>query len=500
MDYILKLININKSFFTVSVLEDVHLNLEKGSILGLVGENGAGKSTLMNILGGVLDSDSGEMYFEGKKYKPHNPIDALNKGIAFIHQEISLFSNLTIKENIFIESMPKRRIIKTIDYKHMKNVANQALKRLGVSINPDWIVSELTIGQRQIVQIAKALIKNTKIIIFDEPTTSLSNTEKEKLFKIIRDLSNDGVSIIYISHILDDVFNLCDEIVVLRNGRIMGQDETTNLTKEKVVKMMVGLELSNLFPYIEKNPSETVYRVEKLYYKNKFRNISFKLRKGEIVGLFGLMGAGRSELANALFGIIKIDSGKICIEDKEITRPRPAFCIKKGIAFITENRREEGLMMRKSVKDNLIMVCLPELKGKLGKLNWKKENNKSDRIIGELGIKTYDKIEQMVEELSGGNQQKVVIGKWLLMNPKILLLDEPTKGVDVGSKYEIYNYINKIALAGAAVLIISSEMEELIGICDKIIVMSKGEIAGKLERKEFNQEVLLKLAIGKGSN
>lgn len=487
---------INKSFSTVKVLKDISFSMKKGEILGLVGENGAGKSTLMNILGGILKSDAGEIYIDNKKYEPLNPLDAQKNGVAFIHQELNLFSNLTVAENFFIEGLPKNKILRTVNYKLMRKVAKESIKKLGEDINPNLIIGDLSIGKRQMVEIAKALTKQARIIIFDEPTTSLSNKEKEKLFELIRELSKKDVSIIYISHMLDDIFNLCGSIVVLRDGAVTGQDMTSNLTKEKVINLMVGREMCNLYPYVQKTTGKIILKVENLTQGSIFKNINLEIKEGEVVGLFGLMGAGRSDLVNAIFGVTKFDSGSVSIMDEKFSKTSPTLCISKGISYITENRREEGLLMTKPVSDNLVLAYLKHLGGKLNKYNRKKEDEVTDKAIKEVRIKTHDKNKQAVINLSGGNQQKVVIGKWILMTPKIFILDEPTKGIDVGAKYEIYNYINEIALRKGAVLVVSSEMEELIGICDRILVMSKGEITGELQRNEYAMEKMLKCAIG----
>lgn len=484
------------SFSTVKVLKDINFSMKKGEILGLVGENGAGKSTLMNILGGILKSDAGEIFIDNHKYEPSNPLEAQKSGVAFIHQELNLFSNLTVAENIFIEGLPKNKVVGTVNYKYMRKVAKETITKLGEDINPNLVVGDLSIGKRQMIEIAKALTKQAKIIIFDEPTTSLSNKEKEKLFELIRALSKSGVSIIYISHMLDDIFNLCGRIVVLRDGTVTGQDLTSNLTKEKVINLMVGREMCNLYPYVEKTIGGTILRVDGLTQGNIFKNINLDLKEGEVLGLFGLMGAGRSDLVNAIFGVTEFESGTVSIMDETFSKTNPTLCISKGISYITENRREEGLLMTKSVNDNLVLAYLKHLGGKLNKYNRKKENEVTERAIKETRIKTHDKHKQTVIKLSGGNQQKVVIGKWMLMSPKIFILDEPTKGIDVGAKYEIYNYINEIALRKGAVLVVSSEMEELMGICDRILVMSQGELTGELLREEFAMDKMLKCAIG----
>jgi ribose transport system ATP-binding protein len=497
-DLVLKLNNINKSFFGVKVLDDINLELKKGEVLGLCGENGAGKSTLMNVLGGVYKRDEGTMYVDGEQYDPKNPLDAKKAGIAFIHQELNLFLNLTVKQNFMIEDLPVKKPFYIINNKKLKENARSALKMLDQDIDVETIVENLTIGKRQLVEIAKEIAKNEKIVIFDEPTTSLSNKERDELFKVIKKLAQKRISIIYISHIIDDVFELCDNIMVLRDGKAVDIKSKDAVTKDIIINEMVGRELSQLYPYIERKIGDELLSVKDINEQGVLMNISFKLRKCEIVGIYGLMGAGRSELARAIFGLDKIDGGEILIEGKKVNKLTPIHLIEQGVAFITENRREEGVLMPKSIKDNLELVYLMSLRGKNGLIDKKMEDKQCDSMINEMKIKTYNKNEQSVMQLSGGNQQKVVIGKWLMINPRILLLDEPTRGIDVGAKYEIYHYINKIAQNGASILFISSEMEELIGICDRIMVMRGGKIVGELKHNEFEKDKLLKMAIEGG--
>ena len=491
--------SICKSFAKVSVLKDVSFSMRKGEVLGLVGENGAGKSTLMNILGGIHKADSGSIRIDGEKYEPSYPADAQKAGIALIHQELNLFNNLTVAENFFIEKLPKNKILGTVNYSHMRRVAREAFSKLAVNINPSAIVGDLSIGLRQMIEIAKAITKNAKIIVFDEPTTSLSNKEKDKLFELIRELSKEGVSIIYISHVLDDVFALCSSIVVLRDGAVTGVDKRENLTKEKVIHLMVGREMRSLYPYVEKDIGETILSTRGLSKHGIFKDVSLSLREGEIVGMFGLMGAGRSDIVNAIFGVTKFDSGSVQVRDQVFEKTTPELSIKNGISYITENRREEGLLMTKPVSNNLILAYLDNLRGWANKYDKKKEDRVTDMAIEQMRIKTHNKRKQLVVNLSGGNQQKVVIGKWMLMDPKIFILDEPTKGIDVGAKYEIYNHINNIALKKGAVLVVSSEIEELSGICDRMLVVCKGELVADIPRDGFDVEKILTFAIG-GTN
>ena len=492
---VLQLIGLNKSFSGVQVLKNIDLSLVmKGSILGLVGENGAGKSTMINILGGVLQKDSGAILLEGVPYNPKNAKDADKAGIALIHQELNLFLNMTIAENLYLVESPGSKT-GLLSYRVMNREAQKELRHVGIDINPGTLVESLSMGMRQMVEIVKALSKKARIVVFDEPTTSLSNNEKRHLFTIIRELSGKGISMIYISHTLDDVLELCDEVAVIRDGSIIGQSPTREMTKSGMISMMVGRKLDHMFPFVEKRPGPIVLRVEDLCAQKAFRNVSFSLRSGEILGLFGLMGAGRSELARAIYGVDLVESGRIYFKEHPVRHPAPEWWIENGMAYITENRREEGLLMPKSVKENLVLANLRNLRRRLGAVDARQEERESESVIQRLSIKTYDKARQTARMLSGGNQQKVVIGKWLMTQPEVLIVDEPTRGVDVGAKFDIYNHLNDMAREGSAILFISSEMEELIGVCDRIIVMCSGTITGELDRIDFDQERLLTLAI-----
>jgi len=492
----LELRRIRKSFSGVKVLKDIDLVLpDKGAILGLVGENGAGKSTLMNVLGGVLPRDSGELLLDGLPYHPAGPVDADRAGIAIIHQELNLFSNMTIAENLYLTGAPGTRL-HLLSYRAMNRAARAELARVGLDLNPATRVSELSMGVRQLVEIAKALSREARIVVFDEPTTSLATHEKERLFRLIRELSEKGVSIIYISHALDDVLALCHHVAVLRDGTLVGQSPVREMTKERMIAMMVGRKLDQLFPWVPKRPGEVLLRVDGLGQGSIFRDVSLGLRAGEIVGMFGLMGAGRSELLRAVYGVDPFDAGRVLFRGAPVRRPEPSWWVEHGVAYITENRREEGLLMPKTVKENLVLANLRRLRRTLGAVDTRREERESEEAIGRLRIKTYDKARQAVRMLSGGNQQKVVIGKWLVTRPTVFLVDEPTRGVDVGAKFEIYSHLNALAGEGSAVLFVSSEMEELMGVCDRILVLSRGRLAGELARPEFDQHRLLELAIG----
>ena len=497
-DYILQLKQVTKSFASVQVLKDITIALKRGEILGLVGENGAGKSTLMNILGGIHQRDGGEIVLDGETFEPANPKVSQAAGIAFVHQELNLFTNLSVYENLFISGMIKNRA-KTIDKRAMKKIAQEKLKELGITdFTADDIVGVLPMGQRQLVEITKAIMKDAKIIILDEPTTSLSNKEKEKLFEIMHLLQKQGKSLIFISHILEDVFVHCDEIAVLRDGEIISQNSTDSITTPEVIKQMVGRELNKIYPTVEKTIGNVAFEVRNICQEGRFENVSLEIREGEILGLFGLMGAGRTELLRCLFGVDPITDGSIRFHGKEIRPITPENCIRSGMAFITENRREEGLLMPKTVKQNVVLANLREISGKTKFINRKAETEQTGQMVEELNIKTFDAGKQAVVNLSGGNQQKVVFGKWVLRKPRIFLLDEPTRGVDVGAKYEIYSIINELAKNKSTVLIVSSEMEELMGMCDRILVMSHNVLTGELHRGEYEQERIMQAAIGGG--
>lgn len=490
---ILEVKGIAKSFFGVPALSNVSFRLGKGQLLGLIGENGAGKSTLMNIIGGVIPFESGEMILNGKKYIPQNPADATNAGIAFIHQELNLFTNLSIEENIFINSFPKLGLIPFINKSIIKNKTKDLLDSINLKVSPETPVEKLAPGERQLVEIAKALSTNAQIIIFDEPTTSLTNRETERLFDLINKLKAEGRAIIYISHILEDVKKLSDEIAVLRDGVVVGSGTNEVYDMKKMIAQMVGRDINQLYPQkTNEVKKEKALEVKELSQRGIVADINFNLSKGEVLGVFGLMGSGRTELARIIFGLDPHEKGEILINGKKIENHNPKMCIKNGIAFVTENRREEGLLMDFTIKDNMQLVALPEYgKSSLKFVDKNSVKSDIDNVAGNLRIKCASIDKSTAKSLSGGNQQKVVIGKWLMSKPTILIVDEPTRGIDVGAKYEVYNIVNSLASEGTGVLMISSELEELIGICDRILVMSKGEILGNFIRTEFNRERIL---------
>ena len=495
-DKILEFEGISKSFFGINALQDVTLGMNAGSILGVVGENGAGKTTLMNILGGVLPADSGQMRLLGESYQPEGPAEAIDRGVAFIHQELNLFTNLTVAENIFIGQFPRYKVLPLVDKKRMFSEAEPLLESINLDVSPGTKVETLSPGERQLVEITKALAADAQIIIFDEPTTSLTAKETRKLFDIIRQLRNEGKSIIYISHILDDVVALVDDVAVLRDGELMATGPKDDFPIRRMIALMVGRDIENLYPEKTSTPGEeTVLSLRGISQPGIVRDISLELHKGEILGLFGLMGSGRTELARIVFGMDPHREGEVLVDGSPLRTEEPRECINQGMAFVTENRREEGLLMDHTIAENLGLVSLPEFVTGLGKFVRESEMCEAGKEMKEtLSIKSGEITEAQAKSLSGGNQQKVVIGKWLMSKPKILILDEPTRGIDVGAKYEVFTIVNRLAEAGASVLVISSELEELEAMCDRILVMSRGEMTGAFSRSEFDREKLLAAA------
>ncbi|CAN5198830.1 sugar ABC transporter ATP-binding protein [soil metagenome] len=494
---------ISKSFFGVEVLHQIGFTLRAGQVLGLVGENGSGKSTTMNIIGGVHQMDSGHLLLDGKDYRPKGPKDAESHGIAFIHQELNLFRNLNIAENLFITGFPKLVSgLPFIDRKGSNKRAADLLAAVDLDLPPTTPVSRLSQGERQLVEIAKALGSKARVIIFDEPTTSLTSRETERLFDIIDRLRRQGIAIIYISHILSDVMRICDDIVVLRDGKMVGSAPKSEMTIERMITLMVGRRIDQLFPTRTTGPAAGLpaLSVSGITQPSIVKDITFELRPGEVLGVSGLMGAGRSELARILFGIDPFESGKIAVGGTAIDNPSPSACMGHGMAFLTEDRRVEGLMMEAPIATN---IALPSLRGYAhgfaGVIQQSKLNADVAKTSTGVQIGKRDIWRTLAKNLSGGNQQKVVIGKWLIRNPRVFILDEPTRGIDVGAKSEVYKIINSLAAGGAGILMISSEIEELIGMCDRILVMAHGEICATFDRADFDREKILRAAMWDGN-
>ncbi len=495
-DLILQFQAIDKAFFGVPVLKGIDLDVERGTTVGLVGENGAGKSTLVNILGGVVPPSSGQMLLDGKPYHPADPAAADAAGIAFIHQELNLFTNLSIAENFFINDFPTAGRSPLLNRRDLNRRAGEYLALVDLDVSPDMRVERLAPGERQLVEVAKALSTDAGIIIFDEPTTSLTARETERLFELIGRLHDDGKTILYISHILGDVMRLSDAIAVLRDGNLVTTGPKGEFTIDSMISSMVGRDIENLYPPRTAAPAEDLMlEVRDLSKAGISHRIDLQLHKGEVLGVFGLMGSGRSELAEIIFGLEDYDEGQILIDGEVAKSLSPTSNIKGGMAFVTENRREEGLMMEATVSDNLGLAALPEYTSRWLKRVRSNPLAKSVReTVDILSIKVNDAFRNEAKGLSGGNQQKVVLGKWLMTAPSILIIDEPTRGVDVGAKYEIYEIIDQIAARGTAVLFISSEIEELTGMCDRIVVMSQGEMLGSFDRADFDRETILRTA------
>lgn len=494
---LLEVRGMGKQFPGVRALHEVDLRLNRGEILALLGENGAGKSTLMKILAGVQPPDSGQILFEGDSIRIDSVQDAMERGIALIHQELNLATNLSVGANIFLGREPRKRGF--IDERIIAERSRHFLRLVGLDMDPREIVGNLTIGRQQMVEIAKALSIDARVLIMDEPTSSLSQKETENLFKVIKDLRERGVSIIYISHRLGEVKELADRVTVLRDGENAGDLDREEIDHDRMVSLMVGRDLSQFYPHEPHTPGEVALEVVKLRSPAHPKHaVSFSLRSGEIVGMAGLVGAGRTELIETIFGVTKSMGGEVNVggSQAEIRSPRDA--IRAGLALAPEDRKEQGLVLEMAVRENLSLASLKRDQRK-GFLNLKKEDEISEEMIGKMRIKTPTD-RQVVRYLSGGNQQKVVLGKWLAMKPRVLLLDEPTRGIDVGAKQEIYALMEELAREGVAILFVSSEMEEILGMSDRTLVMHEGRITGELERAELSEEAVMKLATGGGES
>jgi ribose transport system ATP-binding protein len=495
-DQLLEMKGICKSFPGVKVLDQVDFTLYRGEVHALMGENGAGKSTLMKILGGIYAKDSGSVSVHGRTLDITSPSMAQSLGIVVIHQELNLVPHLTVMENIFLGREFTYGKSKLINWRRMRQESGRFLSQLGLRIDPGVLVGELSVGQQQMVEIAKALSMNTEILVLDEPTAALTDREIEALFKVIASLKEEGVGMIYISHRMEEIFQICDRVTVMRDGSYIGTETIANTSMDNLVKMMVGREIKDRFPKMEITLGEEKLSVNGLTKKGQLHDISLSIRAGEIVGVAGLMGAGRTELAKALFGVTAIDHGTISMNGKPISIHKPMDAIRAGIALVTEDRKDEGLLLPLSVNENLALPNLGLLSS-FGFMKRSKERELSDSMIKQLLIKTPNS-EQRVGALSGGNQQKVVIGKWLATNPQVLILDEPTRGVDIGAKKEIYDLMNKLASQGVAILMISSELPEVLGMSDRILVMHEGRISGEFSREEATQEQIMLCATGGG--
>ena len=487
------MIGICKSFGANKVLGGVNLHVRPGEVHALMGENGAGKSTLMNILTGIHKADAGTIMVDGKEVTFRNNKDAEEHGIAFIHQELNIWPNLSVLENLFLMNQPKTRF-GTIDFKKMHEMAEAKCQEIGIELPLDEIAGECSVGQQQMTEITRSLMLDAKTVIMDEPTAALTERETDRLFDVMRKLKNKGVSIIYISHRMEEVFTNCDTITVMRDGQTISSRPTEETNMDQIVGDMVGRVMSEYYPARTNVPGDEVFRVEGFTQPGVFQDISFNLRKGEILGVAGLMGAGRTEIMRAIFGVDPHESGKLYFEGKEIHIKNPGDAIRQGFGFITENRKTEGLILDFSIERNIALPSEERL-AKSHVINDKNEFDFSSELSKRLGVKAQD-INLPASTLSGGNQQKVVIAKWVGMHPKLLILDEPTRGIDIGAKKDIYDLMNELTAQGVSIIMVSSELPEVIGMSDRILVIHEGRAAGIVEHKDATQTRIMTLATG----
>lgn len=482
---------ISKFFPGVKALDNVSLRVRPGTVHALMGENGAGKSTLMKCLIGMYRPDKGTIKIKGEPVQFQDTMDALRSGISMIHQELNLVPYMTVAENIWLGREPMK--FGFVDHARLNQKTQELLNRLNIRLKAERMVGELSIASQQMVEIAKAVSWDSDIVIMDEPTSALTETEVAHLFTIIRDLREQGKAIIYISHKMDEIFNITDEVSIFRDGSWIASDQTAKYTRQSLITQMVGRELTQLFPKFNSAIGEEVLTVRNLTCKDRFTDVSFSVRRGEILGVAGLVGAGRSEVMESLFGMESFGSGEILIDGVPVTIDSPSTAIEKGMAFLTEDRKKSGLFLVLSVMENMSIVNMPEYSGKSGFVSHVKMAQDCMDQIRRLNIKTPT-MDQIINNLSGGNQQKVLIARWLLAQPKILILDEPTRGIDVGAKAEIYRLISELANRGVAIIMVSSELPEILGMSDRVMVMHGGRITGILDKEEADQETILSLA------
>lgn len=489
MAALLSMKNIKKSFSGVAALKNAELELDKGEVVALMGENGAGKSTLMKILTGIYSKDEGTIVFEGKEVEYKDVSESEEAGIAIVHQELNMMNDLTVAQNLFIGKESMKGLF--IDDSKMVEDAKELFKRLNVDISPNVRIGSLTVGKQQMVEIAKAISTNAKVIIFDEPTAALTDSEIEELFKVINDLKNKGTAIVYISHRMDEINVISDKVTVMRDGEFVGTLVTKECSKDDIIKLMVGRTIF-MAPKTKsevKDGAEVVLRCENLNRGKHVKNVSFDLRKGEILGFSGLMGAGRTEVARLIFGADKMDSGRIFIHGKEVSIKSTKDAVEAGIGYLSEDRKRYGLLVDKSVEENTVLASLEKfIKGLF--IDEDKSKSVSRKYVEELKTKTPS-VSQIIKKLSGGNQQKVVIAKWLVKDSEILIFDEPTRGIDVGAKSEIYDLMEKLVKEGKSIIMISSELPEVLRMSDRIVVMCEGRVTGCLDISEASQEDIM---------
>ena len=491
-DVLLKMVDITKEFPGVKALDGGHLEVKRGTVHALMGENGAGKSTLMKCLFGMYRKDSGHIYLEGKEVNFGSSKEALENGVAMVHQELNQALKRNVMDNLWLGRFPKKALL--IDEHKMYEDTKALFAQLGMDIDPRRTMSTLPVSQRQMLEIAKAVSYNAKVIVFDEPTSSLTEREVEHLFEIINNLKAQGCGIIYISHKMAEILRISDEVTVMRDGQWIATEPASELTTEKIIKLMVGRELGNQFPPKDNEPGEVSLEVDNLTAQySLLKDVSFKVRKGEILGIAGLDGSGRTETLENIFGVATRKSGSIKLNGKECKNRNAGESIKNGFALLTEERRATGIFGILNIRENTVISSLGKYKGAIRLLNDAKMKKDTQDYIERLRTKTPTQ-ETQIRSLSGGNQQKVILSRWLLTEPEVLLLDEPTRGIDVGAKYEIYQLIIDLAKQGKVVIMVSSEMPELLGVCDRIIVMSGGRLAGEVDAKNTTQEEIMTLA------
>ncbi len=492
--YLLEMKSISKCFPGVNALENVNLTLKKGEVHVLMGENGAGKSTLMKILSGEYQPNAGEIWLRGKKVEIHTPHQALLFGLSMIHQELSPIPDMTIAENIFLGREIVQFTGAPVNKKLMHKKARELLDKLGISLHPGALMRSLNVAETQMVEIAKAVSYDAEIVIMDEPTSAITDRETDKLFEIIGTLKQNGVGIIYISHKMDEIFKIADTITVLRDGQQIETRPAKEFDIHSLITLMVGREIKEMYPPKNREPKEVIMTVTGLGRKNEFWNIDFELRRGEVLGISGLVGSGRSELLETIFGVRKPDCGEICIEGKKVSFKSPGEAIRHGIAFVPEDRKNHGLNLKTTIRNNMSLSNLASF-CRFGYIQPGEELREVENGMTKLKIKAPS-VNSFVQSLSGGNQQKVIIAKWLMIHPKIFLLDEPTRGIDIGAKTEIYNLVSNLANEGNAVIMVSSELPEIVGLSDRVIVMHEGRITGLLYKDDISQNKIMLYATG----
>jgi len=491
-EFLLEISHARKEFPGVVALDDVSLRLKRGTVHALMGENGAGKSTLMKIIAGIYTPDSGTVQLRGNDIRLKSPLDALENGIAMIHQELNLMPFMTVAENIWIRREPLTRF-GFVDHRELNRRTAELFARLNIDIDPEIQVSYLSVANRQMVEIAKAVSYESDVLIMDEPTSALTETEVAHLFAIIRDLRAQGKGIVYITHKMSELFEIADEVSVFRDGRYIGTHAAADVTRDQIIREMVGREITQMFPKEEVALGDVVLSIKNLSLKGVFEDISFDVRAGEIFGIAGLVGSGRSNVAETIFGVTPASSGTISINGEVVNIATPTSAIQHGMAFITEDRKETGCLLALDIQENMQLAVLQDKYTRFGFVTQGELSRTCEDMAQKLRVKTPN-LNERVENLSGGNQQKVLIGRWLLTNPKILILDEPTRGIDVGAKAEIHKLVTQLAHQGVAVVMISSELPEVLGMSDRIMVMHHGRSTGFLDRSEADQVKIMDLA------